>query len=341
MSSKRNRRRGLEGFVQREQNSPKPHILGFSRDHPVRVNHSHRKLELITLVDTPSATHDLTTTLLGGSLEVKHRLRFDSDLAIATLLFAVPGVVAALWLAPRPAIPTEMPPLVLRIDEVRASMERDEELASQSPTGEWVERAQTLYRAHNLGELRGEIREIAASRRVQLRAALAEVAREQGPEAISALRAREILRMVPALAGRGQERARAEVLGSFRSSLERWGAIVRGRRVAPDMVVRALFAARWNAVHGLPLTDGFEPIRLRAYHGWLAFHGDAAGSGLRAAALDAYERAGGMYANEARGILAFRGGAYEEAAHLFTHAFSMSGVVRMRNHAIASSAATD
>jgi hypothetical protein len=130
------------------------------------------------------------------------------------------------------------------------------------------------------------------------------------------------------------------VLGGFRQSLERWGAIANGRRAAPEMVVRALFAARWNAVHSLPLTDGFDAVHLRAYHGWLALYGDAAGSGLRAAALDAYERAGGMYANEVRGILAFRGGAYEEATDAWTRAFAVSGVLRMRNHAIAATAAT-
>lgn len=218
-------------------------------------------------------------------------------------------------------------------------MERDELLASRAPTGESVDHWQELYHAHNRGELRGEVRELAERRRMQLRATLAEIARDRGDEASAALRAREILRMVPALAGQGAEGTRAEVLGGFRQSLERWGAITQGRRVAPEAVVRALFAARWNALHGLPLTDGLDSVRLRGYHGWLALFGDAAGGELRAAALDAYEQAGGMYANEARGILAFRSGAYEESARAFSEAFAIHGVTRLRNHAIAATAA--
>lgn len=290
-------------------------------------------------MDTTSAAHDLVATLRGAPLEVKHRLPLGSDLVAATLALALPGIVAGLWLAPRAAIPTEMPPLVLRADEIRASIATEHALASRVPEDEHTERRRALYEEQNLAELRGEAREVGERRRAALRAELAAIEAEHGAGAIDALRAADVERMIPALAGEGDDATRAAAIGGFSTALERWGVIVDGRRVAPELVVRALFAARWNAVHGEPLTADLDPVRLRAYHGWLALRGDMADGALRASALDAYEEAGGRHADEARGVLAWRAGAYDEAEGAFARAHARDGEVRMRNHALAASMA--
>nr|MDQ3033847.1 hypothetical protein [Myxococcota bacterium] len=172
-----------------------------------------------------------------------------------------------------------------------------------------------------------------------LRAELDAIAQAHGDEAIAAIRAADVERMIRALAGEGDDRARAQAVGAFRRSLERWGAIDGDRRVAPEIVVRALFAARWNAVHGRALTEGLGPVHLRAYHGWLALEADTAPSAMRERAIDAYREAGGAWADEARGVLAWRGGAFDEAASAFARAHEESGVVRLRNHALAAALA--
>lgn len=251
----------------------------------------------------------------------------------------MPGIVCALWLAPRAAIPTEMPPLVLREAEVGASIAEEHALASRAPEGEHAARRRELYGEQNLAELRGDDHALGERRRALLRVEIAALGEEHGEEAIAATRAADVERMIAALAGTGSEDTRAAALGGFRRSLERWGAIDADRRVAPEIVVRTLFVARWNAVHGLPLTDGLDPVRLRAYHGWLALHGEAADGALRAAALDAYREAGGPYAHEARGVIAWRNGDYEGAAAAFTRAHEVGGSVRLRNHAFAAAIA--
>lgn len=279
--------------------------------------------------------------------EVKHRLRVSEDLAAATIAIVLPGLVCALWLAPRAAIPAELPPLPQAAREARDAIERAHALALEAPEGEHAARRRALYEAQNVAELEGEDEAVGQARRAELRAELEAVRAEHGDEAVDAMRAADVERMIPALAGQGSDDERARATGGFRGVLERWGAIApigdgageRGRRVAPELVVRALFAARWNAVHGLPLTSGLGPAELRAYHGWLGFRGEAADRLMRGAALDAYAEAGGAYADEVRGTLAWREGAYEEAADAFERAYADTGVVRLRNHALAAAQA--
>ena len=177
------------------------------------------------------------------------------------------------------------------------------------------------------------------SRRARLRDAIARVVEVQGDEAIAAMRAADVERMIPALAGAGGDEARARVMGDFRGALERWGAVHGNRRVAPELVVRTLFAARWNAIHGLALTDGLDEVRVQAYHGWLALHGDAAEGPMRAGAVEAYAAAGGPHADEARGVLAWRAGDWAVAEDSFRRAYAATGSTRLRNHAIAAALA--
>lgn len=252
------------------------------------------------------------------------------------MLVVVPSsLLAAIWLSPRAAIPAEIPPLAIDVADARASIEHEHRLAARPPTDDDARRRRALYEEQNVASIHGEPAERGEARRAELRDVLDRMIDAHGDAVVDVLRAEDVERMIPALAGEGDDTARAATLGDFPEALERWGAIADGRRVAPDLVVRALYAARWNAVHGRPLTDGLDDARLRAYHGWLALHGDAADERLRLAALDAYERAGGAHADEARGVLAWRAGDAEGAALAFTHGHERTGDLRLRNHALA------
>lgn len=270
-------------------------------------------------------------------MEVKHRL--GPDLLSAILAITMPGVVLALWLPTVPAIPVEVPALTLPADQVRAAIDAERARAADAPDDALEARRRALYLEQGLAEVQPGDEARAIERHRELAAVLAEIAAAHGEDGVAAIRARDVERMVPALAGQGDATERAGELGGFASSLERWGATVEGRRVASEHVIRALFAARWNVAHGRPPTDGFGTLRLRAYHGWLALHGDAAPPALRAAALDAYEQAGGEGADEARAVLAWRAGEPDLAAAAFTRAHQRTGNLRMRNHAAAASSA--
>jgi hypothetical protein len=163
------------------------------------------------------------------------------------------------------------------------------------------------------------------------------------PHALAAARARDVTRMLPALRGEGglTGTQRASELGVFPAMLERYGAIVAGRRIAPELVIRTNFAARWNVIHGLAMTDGMSRLELRAYYGWLALEGGTAPLGMRMEAVDAYAAAGGTRVWEARGVLAFEAGEMAEARSDFERACDLTGSLRLRNHALAALAASE
>ncbi len=264
-------------------------------------------------------------------MDVKRGLGLRPDLVAATIALVLPGLVIALWIAPRAATPTDMPALALPSDHARALIEDDRARAVRAPDGEAEERRRTLYRAQGIAELRGELASAAAERRDELHSLLEAL----GDEEIAALRARDVERTIAAIGGTGSDIERAEELGQLPASLTRWGAIVDGRRIASELVIRTMAAARWNLIHGRAPTDGFGVLRLRAYHGWLALHGDGASAEMRASALDAYEASGGTDADEARAILAWRAGDTERAIAAFERAYERTGNVRFRNHALA------
>jgi hypothetical protein len=265
--------------------------------------------------------------------QVKHRLLASPDLVAATVALCMPALLASLWLSPRAAIPLELPPLVLGAAEVREAIEAERALASRAPSSELALRRRALYDERNRAELGSEPRDAVEARRRELGRLLILIARDEGDDAIAAMRAADAERMIAALAGHGDPEERAAALGRFPAALARWGAVVGTRRVAPELVIRTLFAARWNLVHAREQTEGLEGVALRAYHGWLAFHGDAADLGLRLAALDAYAAAGGLHADEARGAFAWQAGEWDAAAAAFTRAHEATSSVRFRNHA--------
>lgn len=259
------------------------------------------------------------------------------------LVISLPAGLIGLWASPRPARPAEMPPLVLPAAEVAADLAAQDEQARGAPDEDDEEATRReLYLAHGLAEVRlDEFAEQTAAREAHLTALTRRMA-EASTDTLAAVRARDVVRGMNALRGHGgpagegrlEEQARASELGAFPTLLERYGAVVQGHRVASEIVIRSMFLARWNAIHGLPMTDGMTRLERRAYYGWLALEGGAAPIGMRIEALDEYEAAGGTRVWEARGVLAYESGEMAEAREDFEHAADLTGSLRMRNHAL-------
>ncbi len=257
------------------------------------------------------------------------------------LAVCIPAALIALWASPRVARPAELPALVFPAEEVASDIAAQDALAARAVDDDDERERRTLYLAEGLAEVRmGATPEESAHRHARL-AHLAGVIAARDPDMLAAVRARDVTRVMPAL--RADDDAsntdRASELGTFASNLERYGQVIDGRRVAPELVIRTGFLARWNAIHGIVMTDGMTPIERRAYFGWLALEGGTAPIQMRIDALDAYGAAGGTRVWEARGALAYQLGDYAESASDFERAYALTGSLRLRNHALAAAAA--
>jgi hypothetical protein len=258
------------------------------------------------------------------------------------LAVAIPAGLLTLWATPRPAQPAEMPALVLPAPAVARAIADEDALAATAPEDDEDE---TLRRRLYLAEGRAEVRmndspDDYQTRRANLTMFVQRIA-ARDPHEVAAIRARDVTRMLPALRGEGGLNSddRAAELGGFPALLARYGAIVNERRVAPEIVIRTMFHARWNTTHGLPLTDGMDTLHLRAYHGWLALEGGEAPLAMRIEALEPFAAAGGWRVWEARGALAFESGAFAEARGDYERAYELGGSVRLRNLALGAEAA--
>ncbi len=252
-------------------------------------------------------------------------------LIVAAMAAACCAVLLAL---PQAVFPREGPGLALDPAAVRDVLRHEERF--EPIAGEKVDRLDELFAAQGRAETSdGEPREVFEARRQELAEAVAALRADAGDEALAALRAQALRELEPALAGELGSSEEEAFLGSFPRMLERYGAMKDGRLVAPFFVARTLYKARWNSIHGLPLTDGFAPVELQAYHGWLALHAHDAPAERRLAALEAYAEAGGAGAAEARAYFAALAGRPEEAAVRYGELWEQRGDLRARNHAFA------
>ena len=251
------------------------------------------------------------------------------------IALALPGALSALWLAPRPAEPAEMPPLVVPQVRAQASIASLTALAGQAPGDDDVTEARRreLYLLHGVSEARPDAAPAQARTRDEELQALAVTLETQGH--LDAVRASDVLRTIEALSRGGQDADRLGEIGAFPRLLEQWGAVLQGRRIAPRLVIHALAVARWNGIHGRELTEGMDETLLLAYHGWLAFYGPSGGTDLRGGALVEYVRAGGRRGLETEAFLRLSGGDAAGAQLAFEAAYQASGNVRLRNHALA------
>lgn len=268
----------------------------------------------------------LTTGVKAGRVTAS-----GTRLIVAAMAAACCAVLLAL---PQAVFPREGPGLALDPGAVREVLRREEQL--EPVAGPEVERLAELYGAQGRAETsEGEPREEFEARVRALAEAVEALRARAGDEALAALRAQALRELEPALAGELDPSEEEAFLGSFPRMLERYGAMKDGRLVAPFFVARTLFKARWNSIHRLPLTDGFAPIELQAYHGWLALHAHDAPAAQRLAALEAYAEAGGAGVAEARAYFAALAGRPAEAVVRYGELWEEHGDLRARNHALA------
>lgn len=253
-----------------------------------------------------------------------------------TLCLVAPCLIVWLWSRPIAAAPSELPPLLLEPSAVRAQIETDERDAAEEPTSEGAEARRLVFHEANVAErdasdYPGEARE----RRRRLLAATNQIVRDDGEEAIGAMRAADVGRAEAGLRGELPAGDAISETGDFIRMMERYGMARGGRQVAPRFVVRTALKARWNAMHGRELTDGFAEVESRAYWGWLALHAESAPLERRLEALEHYEAAGGARVHEARAVMFFDHGRSEESYRSFMAANEVQPSFRLRNHALA------
>ena len=212
----------------------------------------------------------------------------------------------------------------------------DERRARTAPEGERAERLRELYAEYSRAEVRGaETRAEAMARMGAIQRATRELLREDGEEALWALRAEATLKLQRAMEGELEEVERDALLGTFPEALAQYHAVVDGELVAPAFVARTLFVGRWNAAHGLRPVEGMGEAELRAYWGWLALEAEDVPVEQRLVALQGYEDAGGHPVTEARAVLLFEAGHMLQAGEAFQLAYEEEGTLRLRNHALA------
>ena len=219
-----------------------------------------------------------------------------------------------------------------------AALAADVELAraAESYEGRAVGRLRRLYAEQGLAEVGGGEDPNATHERSLGSSRLLALVEAEHAAAARALRAEALVELWPALRGElGLERER-EILGSFARILERYGAAVDGRRVAPRSVLRVMYAARWNVIHGLERTEGFTDAEAQAYWGWAALHAPVEGprgAAVREEAMREYAACGGPDADALRAYVAYGERAFAQASALYQRLFESTGALRYRNHA--------
>ncbi|RLB55691.1 MAG: hypothetical protein DRJ42_05480 [Deltaproteobacteria bacterium] len=261
----------------------------------------------------------------------------ESGAVILAAALLSSGALAALAM-PRPVAPTETPGLVLPVDAAAQMRARDRALAEEAPTGIPAETLLDAYRRHGLAERHGSNPETYRYDRRAIVRAAALLRQESGDEAIDALRAQVTEHLDEGLRGRLDPSDQDALMGTFIETMSSYGIVEDGVWRAPDLVVRTLFKARFNAALRLELIEGLSPVEVEAYWGWLALEAHDAPTDRRLVALGAYEEVTGREFAEARGTLLFAAGEFLAAAEAFEGAYQASGNVRLRNHALAAMA---
>lgn len=252
-----------------------------------------------------------------------------------TLLIA--GIVCAgfLMVLPRPIVPTRLPTLTLPADAVAAQVAADGKLAAREP-GEVGRQLEAMLMEQGEAEAAGmEDAQLYRTRRKALRNLYKKLLLVEGQEAALALRARATARFDDALDLKLPAEEAPKVIGAMASVFEREGVAHEGHLVAPRFVVRTLFKARWNLLHGLEPHAHMQNVELRAFHGWRALHSEQQALGVRVTALRGYSDLGGTQIEEALGALLYRAGDFEQSAGVLRAAHAHRASLRLRNHALA------
>jgi hypothetical protein len=255
--------------------------------------------------------------------------------AVALLLV---GIVCAsvLLLEPRAVAPLELPSLSLPRAPTEAVIAADAQAARGVPNNAHAAELEALFSKHGAAESRGfEDVDSYSDRRKSLELAFRSLVAEVGEVRALCLRAKAVEQLEAALELRLPDAQAKAVLGAFTNVLAREGLSRDGYLVAPRFVVRTLYKARWNILHGLAPDHAFATIEKRAFYGWQALHAESAPVKRRIEALHAYGLAGGEHVEEALGALLFRLGDYRQSAKALQIAYDKQGSLRLRNYMLA------
>lgn len=231
------------------------------------------------------------------------------------IVMGAAGCAGFLLTFARPAPPT---PPVLAFEPARiatvelADQERLRD-ADPEPTGPAAE-VWDLYHQAGEAEVGTETGAELQARQRRMADAVDALREARGDGALAVLRARALAELQLALAGQLEGEAEAAAIGSFPATTEAYGVFADGEPVAPPFVVRTLFAARFNGILGLELTDGLTDVEKKAYWGWLALEAPDPPPALRAKAMEGLTAVDPDLANELEAYRAFVDGHPAEAA---------------------------
>lgn len=248
------------------------------------------------------------------------------------------ALVAATLAIPQAVDPWELPALVLDRAAVSDAIRFDQSLAAEAPESAEAQTLRSLFLDHG----RAEANRPYPAREYDRRQAAIHRANQAllangGAPAFDALRARAVEDFIRIFYDRPHETLSDEevgILGGFPEIEARYGLVRRGVVVAPELTVRALYKARWNAIHRQPFVDGFSNIELQAYWGWMALHGWGQPLDKREDALIAFRDAGGVGTEEAAALFDFLEGRPDRAAASLQKLYATTGELRLRNMAL-------
>lgn len=261
------------------------------------------------------------------------RRRISIEGLTILLFVSAVGIAGMLVAIPRAVMPHETMGLHFADDDARENFAKDEAAIRSLPEEEALVEERRLYAELNAIEagVPGEARELTTT----LVSETERLAAAFGDEAIDALRCDAAHRLTDDLAREADDPERAKRLGGFEGFLDRYSARSGSEITAPPIVVRTIFKARWNLVHGLEATDGLRPLELEVYWGWLALEATSVEAQRRVPALDRYAEASGEDVREARATLAIIDARPHEAAEIYRELRAEAENLRLRNHELA------
>jgi len=271
--------------------------------------------------------------------KLRAALRLPEPLAALSLLVLATAFAALLLIRPRAVAPIELPSLVLDRDAVAKVIAADRDAAGKAPKSAKADELRAALTTQGEMELIGsERRELYRRRRTKMAETYAALVAESGEQSALRLRAEAASELDRALDLQLPFPRARIVIGALGDMLQREGASIDGQLTAPRFVVRTLFKARWNLLHGLQPEHAFERIERQAYFGWQALHAERLPIPQRVDALRNYARAGGSRSQEARGILYYLHDEYAQAATILAAAHAADPSFRLRNYVLGAQA---
>lgn len=245
------------------------------------------------------------------------------------------GLIVATLGVPQPVNPWEMPSLVLDRNAVSDAIRFDRALAAEAPDDEEAQTLRSLFLEHGRAEANPPYSiDDYNLRQIAIHQATRALVDRDGRAALGMLRAKAVEEATTAFCDGHHEPENDEevaLFGGFTEIARTYRLVRDGVVIAPELTVRSLYKARWNAIHRQPPVDGLSAIELQAYWGWLALHGWGRPLEDRKDALVAFRRAGGRGAREAAALFDLLSDRPEWAATALQALYEARGELRLRN----------